>query len=103
MKQKKMWDGQTVYEVTPLSHQKSFYGKAWEYPIGGGWELISYCTKVARIVLDEDARFDEDDSKLVRLWGSYSATTMKHINAWLQWHGMKPINKKQWMEMEVVV
>ena len=97
MKQKMMSDGRMAIEVTPMGHRKSFYGKAWEIGKRYGWELVSYGTTVARL----DRGSAEECLKLVRLWDGYSATTMRHINAWLQWHGMNLITKKQWEEMEV--
>lgn len=89
----KMVDGLVAVEVTAFG-QKSMHGKALEILTSMGYELISYATKVARIEVDNGKR-------LVRLWDGYSATTMRHVNAWLQWHGMNPITKKQWMKMEV--
>ena len=90
----KMIDGLMAVDV-PACGQKSLYGKAFEISNSMGYELISYSTKVARIEVGQYGR------KLVRLFGGYSATTMRHVNAWLQWHGMNPITKKQWEEMEV--
>ena len=90
----KMIDGLMAVDVPACClEQKSLYGKALEISTSMGYELISYSTKVARI--------EVDCKKLVRLWDGYSATTMRHVNAWLQWHGMNPITKKQWEEMEV--
>ena len=92
----KMIDGLMAVEVPACgAGQKSLYDKALEICTSMGYELISNVTKVARIEVDQDGK------KLARLWDGYSATTMRHINAWLQWHGMNPITKKQWEEMEV--
>lgn len=91
----KMIDGLMAVEVPACGvGQKSMYYKALEICTSMGYELISYATKVARIEVD-------NGKKLVRLWDGYSAPTMRHVNAWLQWHGMNPITKKQWMKMEV--
>ena len=92
----KMIDGLMAVEVPACGvEQKSLYGKALEISTSMGYELISYGTKVARIEVGQYGR------KLVRLFGGYSAKTMRHVNAWLQWHWMNPITKKQWEEMEV--
>lgn len=69
---------------------------AWEIYIGDDtWELVSYERTVARLERDRNS----GGLKLVRLWRGY--TEMHHVNAWLMRHGMKPICKEQWMEMEV--
>ena len=99
----KMIDGLMAVDVPACClEQKFLYGKkleistSMEYKlISLGYELIYYGTKVARVEVGRDGR------KQVRLFGGYSATTMRHVNAWLQWHGMNPITKKQWMKMEV--
>ena len=99
----KMIDGLMAVDVPACGVEQRFlYGKeleistSMEYKlISLGYELIYYGTKVARIEVGRDGR------KQVRLFGGYSATTMRHVNAWLQWHGMNPITKKQWEEMEV--
>lgn len=96
MRQKEI-DGMVAYEVTPMGYQKSFCGKAWEIPVGDGYELVSYSTKVAKLKFKGGFEYE-----LMRLWGGWSATTMRHVNAWLQWHHMPTITKKHWMEMEVV-
>lgn len=54
--------------------------------------LVSYDTKVARIV---------PDGSFHRLWGGWSATTMRHINQFRAEHCMPSITKSQWEKMEV--
>lgn len=55
--------------------------------------LKSYYTTVAAIA----------DGKFYKLWEGYSATTMKHINAFLQMHGFPTISKHDWVMMETRV
>lgn len=62
-----------VYELTPKTAQKSFYGKAVVMIDERGNEtLYSYNTPIIQ---------RSTDGKLIRLWGGWSATTGKHIAA----------------------
>ena len=88
MRQKRI-DG---YEITPIGEKKSC-GKSFEIYHDGYFYLVSYLTKVAK--------FNPNDGELVRLWDGYSQTIMRHINKWLQLHGLPTITKRQWMKMEV--
>lgn len=54
--------------------------------------LVSYGTQVARI---------GDDGSFHRLWGGWTATTGRHINAFRESYGMCKISKSEWMKMEV--
>lgn len=40
--------------------------------------------------------------KFVRHWDGYTATTLRHINKFLEMKGLEKINKKIWDNMEVV-
>ena len=71
----------------PQGIQKDFYGKA----MTNGPELYSYGTKVASIV----------DGVLLRHWDGYSATTLRHIRAFLMENGLPTMNKKEWEAMPV--
>lgn len=72
-------------------NQKSFYGKAVIlYEDNGTICLQSYSTIVARI----------EGGKLVRMWAGWSNTTAKHLRAFCLMHGLKPLNKKEWLAME---
>lgn len=77
--------------------QKSFYGKALVELTDKGIVLYSYNTPVLRL----------DGEKLHRLWGGFSTTTQRHINALLLQMGMgedKPfvtMTKKVWGSMPV--
>lgn len=71
----KMYD--TEFYLTPNTEQKSFYKKAmvkvfcWDKMV----VLYSYNTQIMR--------YDTSAKKVQRLWFGYSATTQKHINAFL--------------------
>lgn len=67
-----------VAEIVPNDGRKSFYGKAWEYEDSGKIYLVSYNTVVASL--------DYDGNCEVK--GLYSATTTRHIKAWLEKHNM---------------
>ena len=69
-------------------HEKSFYKKAVVIEKKNGTkELYSYNTLVCRI--NADGGFE-------RIWQGYSATTMRHVNAFLNHYGMETQNKKWW-------
>lgn len=81
-----------TYELPCYGGAKSFYGKAIVNEHHGVKDLLSYTTTVCRI--DRSGEFH-------RLWGGYSATTMRHINSFRYENGMKAISKSEWEEMEV--
>lgn len=58
----------------------------------GDIELTSYTTIVARI----------HNGKFERLWNGYSATTMRHINAFLYVYGIQGGGKVWWENLETV-
>lgn len=73
-------------ELRPYS-QKSYYGKALiKYKDNGTIILQSYDTDVCKI----------ENGNLIRLWGGYSATTMKHINDFIREFGIVGGGKKWW-------
>lgn len=75
-----------IFEVKPITSQKSFYGKAYIKTDGhGNYILYSYHTPVLACVF----------GKNYRLWSGYSATTMKHITAVSNISG-----KHEWETME---
>ena len=82
-----------TYELKPTNRQKSFYGKARVIErANGDIELKSYDTIVARV----------HNGKFERLWDDYSATTMKHVNAFLDTLGINGGGKAWWDSLEVV-
>lgn len=81
------------FELKPTNNRKSFYGKAEVIEQDDGTiELKSYNTIVARI----------RNGKFERLWDDYSATTMNHINAFVDAFGISGGGKAWWNSLEVV-
>ena len=81
-----------MFELNPTNGRKSFYGKAMviEHD-NGNIELRSYNTIVARI---RNGRFE-------RLWSGYSATTMNHVNSFVDTFGISGGGKAWWTSLEV--
>ena len=81
-----------VFELKPINGRKSFYGKAKAIECDNGdIELKSYETIVARI----------RNGKFERLWSGYSATTMNHINSFIDTYGISGGGKAWWDSLEV--
>ena len=81
-----------TYELKPTNNRKSFYNKAEVIEQDNGdIELKSYSTIVARI----------RHGKFERLWSGYSATTMNHINSFLNTFGISGGGKAWWTSLEV--
>lgn len=78
-----------IYELTPGGYDraKSFYGKAKVIETDGETLLQSYDIIVCKI--DKSGEF-------VRMWSGYSATTMRHINAFIEMFGIPGGGKKWW-------
>lgn len=77
--------------------EKSFYGKARIAHVESKtgriyYILISYNTAVAMI---------DNAGHFVRLWNGYSATTMKHIGAFMDCFKLRNIRKHEWLELPV--
>ena len=87
-KVKKCFDLQVM-----VGEGKSYYGKAKvsEYE-DGDVELKSYDTVVCRI----------HKGKFERLWVGYSATTMRHINSFIEFYGIEGGGKSWWNNLEIV-
>ena len=81
------------YTLYPTEGQKSFYGKArlsvdhWNNKV-----VYSYDTPVAML---------DGNGTLIRLWGGYSPTTLRHVNAFLAQNGMNKLGRKAWEAMPV--
>lgn len=78
------------YELTPMGNDraKSFYGKARVIEKDNGETvLLSYDTEVCKIT---------KRGKFVRLWGGYSATTMRHVNSFLKLFNIAGGGKSWW-------
>jgi hypothetical protein len=84
----------TVFDLRPVDGRKSFYGKAQIIRENGCVYLRSYQTIVCKI--DESDRF-------VRLWWGYSATTMRHVNAFLACYALPGGGKAWWDNLPVNV
>lgn len=81
------------YTLNPTNNRKSFYGKAHVIERDNGdIELRSYDTIVARI----------RNGKFERLWSGYSATTMNHINSFIDTFGINGGGKAWWVALDVV-
>ena len=78
-----------IYALTPTGYDraKSFYGKANIIEKNGEVILQSYDTFVCMI---------NKRGAFVRLWGGYSATTMRHINVFIKMFGIEGGGKKWW-------
>ena len=74
-----------IFELKSNNGRKSFYGKAWEFTdYDGSTVLVSYTTRVARITPDGQCHVK----------GLYSATTTRHIKAWLASHNLPYTDSK---------
>lgn len=83
------------FKLEPVDGRKSFYGKAVVLRDPDRATLKSYDTLVAKI------EFDGSGSRFVRLWNGYSATTMRHVNAFVSYYGLEGGGKKWWDSLEV--
>lgn len=89
------------YDLMPLhTNQKSFYGKASVYVAKDGrdnyYTLRSYETAVVSVYVGPD-----DIPYIKRLWGGYSATTMRHVNEFLMQEGFTKLSARAWRAMEI--
>jgi hypothetical protein len=78
------------YELRPIhDSRKSFYGKAnvQVEPDTGKKSLISYTTKVAEI-----------ENGMAYVFGTYNATTLRHIKEFLTQNGFEASTAKQIMK-----
>lgn len=69
---------ENIFELIPTDSRKSFYGKAKVIETEKGLYLLSYDTIVCALL---------EDTYFVKYWAGYSATTMRHINAFLDYIG----------------
>jgi translation initiation factor 1 (eIF-1/SUI1) len=82
-----------TYELsTNYDSRQSFYGKATVEVQGDVMRLISYTTIVATITKEVKATGDVLTAKV---FGTYSATTLRHIKEFLKQNGFKAENSKQ--------
>ena len=72
---------------------KSFYGKARVIEQDNGEKvLMSYDTKVCKIT---------KSGEVVRLWDGYSATTMRHVNSFLELFDIAGGGKAFWDKLTI--
>lgn len=81
------------FYLSPCTSQKSFYGKAIIKPVSeASFILQSYKTDVCKLFwINGNAYF-------IKLWGGYSATSMKHINSFLSFFGFPQYGGKKWWD-----
>lgn len=81
----------TTYELVPRNDSaKSFYKKAHVRIEGHKSILTSYTTDVACIYSGDTHEFD-----IVEVYGTYGATTLRHIKEFLKQFGHTADTKKQ--------
>lgn len=90
-----------TYELKPFhTNQKSFYGKAKvtvSYNGDGmGLVLESYDTQVVIVKIENGGM-----PYIMRLWDSYSSTTMRHVNELLMQEDFPKLSARAWRSMEV--
>ena len=74
-----------IAELNPVDGRKSFYGKAYVgRRANGNMVLVSYGTEVA----------EWDGNVVKRLWAGMSATTRRHIAAFLDFIGSDMTTKE---------
>lgn len=77
-----------MYELQPNDSRKSFYGKARVIEKDNGEKVLqSYNTEVCKVM---------SGGQFVRLWSGYSATTMRHVNSFLDLVGIAGGGKAWW-------
>mgnify|MGYP007029255380 CR=1 FL=1 len=83
-----------IVELKPIYvNQKSFYGKAMIEAYNNILILYSYNVKICKIT----------NGKFYRVFNSYSATTMRHVNEFRMQNGFSKLSKKEWLKLEVEV
>lgn len=79
-----------IYKLEPIHEgRRSYYGKAIVREANGFKTLYSYDTPVCQIT---------PEGEILRLWGGYSATTMRHVNEFLTQNGYREGGKAWWIE-----
>lgn len=81
-----------VMEIMPVDGRKSFYGKAQVFTVGNRHVLRSYDTFVGEI---------NSKGEFLRYWSGESATTMRHVNAFLRAFGVDGGGVNWWRNQPV--
>ena len=77
-----------IYDLIPTDGRKSFYGKARVIEKDNGEKVLqSYNIEVCKVT---------SGGQFVRLWSGYSATTMRHVNSFLDLVGIAGGGKAWW-------
>lgn len=79
------------FYLMPTDGRKSFYNKAYVTEDRGTKTLYSYNTPVARI---------NNRGRFIRLWDWESATTMRHVNAFVDLYGVPGGGVAWWRQQE---
>ena len=80
------------FELAPIDNRKSFYGKAIVTEYSEKLAILtSYETEVARI----------ENGVFTRMWGGYSPTTQRHVNAFRSAYGLETITGTEWKKLPV--
>lgn len=83
-----------TFELTPNDSHKSFYGKAHVVEIDNACFLRSYDTIVCK--------YDRETGEFSRMWCGYSATTMRHVRAFIAHYGLDlPGTAAWWRSLEI--
>ena len=77
-----------TFDLEQYCDRKSFYGKCYVEETENCFALYSYFTRVME--------YNKNTGEVVRLWKGYSATTMRHVNAFLNFLGIDNGGKKYW-------
>lgn len=80
------------YDLLPNDNHKSFYSKAVVREFEHGSVLMSYGTPVVAV---------DESGKIHRLWSGYSATTMRHVNAFMANMNIPQGGKTWWDQLQV--
>ena len=80
------------YDLLPNDNHKSFYSKAVVREFEHGSVLMSYGTPVVAV---------DEFGKIHRLWDGYSATTMRHVNAFMADMKILQGGKSWWDQLQV--
>lgn len=75
-----------TFELSPINGAKSFYGKCRVIEENGVSQLLSYDTVVAEY---------NYRTNLMKVFNAQSNTTIKHINAFMHFHGFNTCTKKE--------
>jgi hypothetical protein len=81
-------------DIWPVDGHKSFYGKA--KIIFDKEANVAYLRSYNTIVCS----FNLNSGVFRRVWNGYSATTMRHINAFRAYHGLLALSKSEWLSLK---